>query len=318
LDVHQHNETEELIMKRLKSLMVIGMALVTMTVFTACSSGSDETAKETADNTTESTTEETISEESATEEVTTEELVTELEESVASDDTIAKIKEAGVLKVATGTYVPFEYRDETTNEIVGFDIDFAQILADKLGVKLEVTDMAFASIVPCIEKGEYDLAIAAMYDTEARREVVLMSDSYMETGMVLVTQAGNEKGITSLADCEGLKVGVKAGATSQTVAEEAMAEYGIEYEIVGYEETVGCITDLSAGRVDVVVNDLLNQMELNKVYEDVEIVCDPFTQADLSIAVMKGNDGLLEFINEVIAEYKEDGTYDELYKTWIE
>ena len=305
-------------MKRLKSLMVIGMALVTMTVFTACSSGSDETAKETADNTTESTTEETISEESATEEVTTEELVTELEESVASDDTIAKIKEAGVLKVATGTYVPFEYRDETTNEIVGFDIDFAQILADKLGVKLEVTDMAFASIVPCIEKGEYDLAIAAMYDTEARREVVLMSDSYMETGMVLVTQAGNEKGITSLADCEGLKVGVKAGATSQTVAEEAMAEYGIEYEIVGYEETVGCITDLSAGRVDVVVNDLLNQMELNKVYEDVEIVCDPFTQADLSIAVMKGNDGLLEFINEVIAEYKEDGTYDELYKTWIE
>jgi ABC-type amino acid transport substrate-binding protein len=236
---------------------------------------------------------------------------------VKDTPTIAEIKNRGTLKVATGTYVPFEYRDAATDKIVGFDIDFAQIIADKLGVTLSVTDMTFTSIIPTIEKGEYDLAIAAMYDNPARREVVLMSDSYMATGMVLVTKAGNEKGITSLKDCSGLKVAVKAGATSEKVAQDAMAEYGVTYEIVGYEETVGCVSDLVTGRVDVVVNDLLNQLEMNKTIPQVEIVTEPFTHANLSIAVKKGNEDLMDFVNKTIAEYKSDSTYDKLYKKWL-
>lgn len=230
---------------------------------------------------------------------------------------IEQIKEKGVLSVATGTYVPFEYRDPKTNEIVGFDIDFAKILADKLGVKLQVADMTFTSIIPSIEKGEYDLSIAAMYKTPARQEIVLMSDSYMETGMVLVTLKGNPKNIKSLADCAGLKVAVKAGATSQVVAEEGMKAAGIKYTIVGYEETIGCVSDLVAGRVDVVVNDLLNQLELNKVTPEVEIATAPFTHANLAIAVKKGNEALMDFVNETIATYKTDGSYDALYDKWL-
>ena len=67
-----------------------------------------------------------------------------------------------MITVATGTYVPFEYRDDDNN-IVGFDIDLAQYIADKLGVDMEVTDMEFQSIVPSIQNGEYDFSIAAMY-----------------------------------------------------------------------------------------------------------------------------------------------------------
>lgn len=232
--------------------------------------------------------------------------------------TIKAIKDKGTLTVATGTYVPFEYRDTKTDEIVGFDIDFAKILADKLGVELKVTDMAFTSIIPSVQKGDYDLAIAAMYDKPERREQVLMSDSYMSTGMILVTKKGNDKGIKSLKDCAGLKVGCKLGGTSEEEARKGLDTYGIKYEVVGYDETVGHAMDLDAGRIDVVVNDLLNQMELNKAYPNQEIVCDPFTQADLSIAVKKGNDDLMDFINKAIKEYKENGTYDELYKKWIE
>lgn len=229
---------------------------------------------------------------------------------------IERIKKAGVVKVATGTYVPFEYRD-AANNIVGYDIDFAQIVADKLGVKLEVSDMVFQTIIPAIEQGQYDFAIAAMYNTAARREVVLMSDSYFETGMILCVPTGNPKGIKTLADCAGLKVGVKAGATSQVEAEKAMAAAGIKYEIVGYEETIGCVSDLEAGRVDVVVNDLLNQLELCKTHPGVEIIGEPFTHADLAIAVKKGNDDLMDFINKAIAEYAADGTKEALTDKWL-
>lgn len=231
---------------------------------------------------------------------------------------IDTIKKAGKLTVATGTYVPFEYRDEKTDEIIGYDIDFAQLIAEELDVELEVTDMQFTSIIPSVVKGDYDIAIAAMYDTEERREQVLMSDSYLDTGMVLVTQKGNEKNITSLEDCARLKVGVKTGATSEKVAQDAMKEYSVDYEIVGYDETVGAVLDLEAGRVDVVVNDLLNQKEINKTHPKVEIITEPFTEASLSIAAQKGREDLMEVINNVIKSYKEDGTKEELFKKWVE
>lgn len=131
--------------------------------------------------------------------------------------TLDAIKARGVLTMATGTYVPFEFRDEVTDEIIGFDVDFAQILADKLGVELQFTDMDFKSILPSVQKGDYDIAIAAMYDNPDRREQV-MSDSYMRTGMVLVAPKGNPKGVKSLADCAGLVVGYKVGGTSEKVA----------------------------------------------------------------------------------------------------
>lgn len=229
---------------------------------------------------------------------------------------IERIKAAGVLKVATGNYVPFEFRDTTSGEIVGYDIDVAQMIADELGVTLEVQDMDFTSIIPSVQNGQYDLAIAAMYDTPARREVVEMSDSYMETGMVLVTMADNDT-YKSLADLNGKRVGVKTGATSEKVAQEAKDENGYTYEIVGYTETTDCITDLMNGRVDVVVNDLLNQLEFNKVNKNVKIVGEPFTSSNLSAAVAKGDLELLEVVNKVISDMQTNGKADELYNKWI-
>ena len=91
-----------------------------------------------------------------------------------------------------------------------------------------------------------------------------------------------------------------------------------DHEIVQHKDTVGCVSDLLAGRVDVVVNDLLNQKILSKEYDGTKIVCDPFTHAENAIAVQKGKDDLLAFINQCIDEYYEDGTYDALWKKWID
>lgn len=234
---------------------------------------------------------------------------------------LARVREEkGVITVATGTYVPFEHRDDDNN-IVGFDIDLAQYIADKLGVDMEVTDMEFQSIVPSIQNGEYDFSIAAMYKTDERCEVVDMSKSYCDSGMILAVKEDSKYAdtIKSLADCDGLKVAVKEGATSYNVAQSFLDENpDVSYEIVQYKDTVGCVSDLLAGRVDVVVNDLLNQKILSKEYDGTKIVCDPFTHAENAIAVQKGKDDLLAFIDQCIDEYYEDGTYDALWKKWID
>lgn len=234
-------------------------------------------------------------------------------------ENIKAIRDAGVLTVATGTYVPFEFRDDDNN-IVGFDMDLAQYIADKIGVEMKATDMEFQSIIPSIQNGEYDMSIAAMYKTDERCEIVDMSKSYCDSGMILAVKEGSDQDgtVTSLADCNGLKVAVKEGATSANVAQSFLDENpDVSYEIVQYKDTVGCVSDLLAGRVQAVVNDLLNQQILSQQYPGTKIVCDPFTHAENAIAVQKGKSDLLACINEAIDEYYADGTYDKLYEKWI-
>lgn len=238
------------------------------------------------------------------------------ETSASAANSVEAIKKAGVLKLATGNYKPFEFRDSKTNELVGYDIDVAKRVADKLGVKLKAVDMDFPAIIPSVQKGDYDLAIAAMYDTEERRKAVDMTDSYMNTGMVLVTLANNST-FHTLADLNGKRVGVKASATSEKVANDAKTKNGYTYEVVSYKDTTGCIADLEAGRVDAVVNDQLNQLEINKTDPKIKIVGKPFTTSKLAGAVKKGNESLLKVINETIQEMEKDGSAQKLYDKWI-
>lgn len=238
------------------------------------------------------------------------------ETSASAANSVEAIKKAGVLKLATGNYKPFEFRDSKTNELVGYDIDVAKRVADKLGVKLKAVDMDFPAIIPSVQKGDYDLAVAAMYDTEERRKAVDMTDSYMNTGMVLVTLANNST-FHTLADLNGKRVGVKASATSEKVANDAKTKNGYTYEVVSYKDTTGCIADLEAGRVDAVVNDQLNQLEINKTDPKIKIVGKPFTTSKLAGAVKKGNESLLKVINETIQEMEKDGSAQKLYDKWI-
>ncbi|MCI1955062.1 MAG: ABC transporter substrate-binding protein [Oscillospiraceae bacterium] len=238
------------------------------------------------------------------------------ETSASAANSVEAIKKAGVLKLATGNYKPFEFRDSKTNELVGYDIDVAKRVADKLGVKLKAVDMDFPAIIPSVQKGDYDLAIAAMYDTEERRKAVDMTDSYMNTGMVLVTLANNST-FHTLADLNGKRVGVKASATSEKVANDAKTKNGYTYEVVSYKDTTGCIADLEAGRVDAVVNDQLNQLEINKTDPKIKIVGKPFTTSKLAGAVKKGNESLLKVVNETIQEMEKDGSAQKLYDKWI-
>jgi ABC-type amino acid transport substrate-binding protein len=225
------------------------------------------------------------------------------------------IKEKGKLVLATGNYIPFEFLDAKTNEMAGYDIDLIRLMADKLGVEMEVVDMDFTSLIPTLQSGKADIVCAAMYIKPAREEVVDFATPYMKTGMVLVVPSENET-IKSTDDLKGLRVGAKMGATSEAVLQDLL-DKGADFEIVSYNETVDYMLDLQTGRIDAAVNDLLNQLEFNKTIAGLKIVGEPFTSANLGIAVQDGDAELLEFINECLVEFTADGTMDELYKRWI-
>ncbi len=232
-----------------------------------------------------------------------------------SQSRIDEVKKNGKLVLATGNYRPFEYHDEQTNKIVGYDIDVAEAIAKKIGVPLEVKEMQFTSLIPTLQNGQADFVIAAMYITDQRKEVVDFAEPYMDTGMVLVVKA-DDNSVKSPSDLNGKVVGVKTGATSEKVAQD-FKDKGVNITIKSYKETVDYLLDLENGRIDVAINDLLNQLEYNKTHPTVKVVGDPFTKASLGIAVKKGDKELVDLVNGVLKEMKQNGEADKLYKKWL-
>lgn len=228
---------------------------------------------------------------------------------------IDQIKKNGKLILATGNYRPFEYHDEKTNKIIGYDIDVAEAIAKKIGVPLEVTEMQFTGLIPSLQNGQADLVIAAMYITPQRKEVVDFADPYMDTGMVVAVRK-DDTAIKGPNDLNGKVVGVKTGATSEKVAQD-MNEKGAKITIKSYKETVDYLLDLQNGRLDAAINDLLNQLEYNKANPTVKIVGDPFTKAQLGIAVKKGDKELLDLVNTVLKELKQSGEAEKMYQKWL-
>ena len=120
----------------------------------------------------------------------------------------------GVLSMATeATFPPYEYYDGDT--IVGIDVEIAQAIADKLGLELQVTDIAFDSIIPGVQTGKYDIGLAGMTVTDERLEQVNFTDSYATGIQVVIVKEGGK--VSSVDDlfAEGANnvVGTQTGTT---------------------------------------------------------------------------------------------------------
>jgi ABC-type amino acid transport substrate-binding protein len=236
---------------------------------------------------------------------------------------LAQIQARGVLIVGTAITEPFEFHDPNTGELIGFDVDTAQYIADKLGVKLEWVEMPFANLIPALSDRKVDMTIAAMYIKPEREELVDFSEPYINTGLVMVAQPALQEQIHTVDDLTGLKVGVKIGATGAALAQELIAE-GITLEIKEYKDTFDSFLDLEVGRVDVIFNDYLNSLAYIKdTQAKFEVITHAsgevnfLSQVGLGIAVHQGDQELLEIINSALLEMKEKGTFEQMKETWL-
>ena len=230
------------------------------------------------------------------------------------NDTPDPTPDTKTLYMATeGTFPPYEYYDG--DQLVGIDVEVASAIAEKLGMKLEVVDIAFDSIVSGVQAGKYDMGMAGMTVNEERLEKVNFSDSYA-TGIqvVIVKEGGKVKSLDDMA-ADGVVIGTQSGTTGFLFASE---DFGDE-KVKGFAKTTDTVEALKNGQVDCVMLDNEPAKALLAANPDagLSILDTAYANEDYAIAINKQNTDLLNQINAALAELKADGTLQSIIDKYI-
>jgi len=231
----------------------------------------------------------------------------------SADSSWQAVQDRGELWVGLcAEYPPFESRNESTQQPEGFDVDLANALGEKLGVKVVVKDSAWEGLLGGILKGDYDVLITAMSREEAAAETVNMSDTYYDLSEVIVVKEDNTD-IKSAQDLEGKIVGCQSGTSSEKAVDRLT---GLK-EVKRYNRNPEAFLDLRNGRSDAVVVGIAYAATEAKREAGLKVIDSPVATQELVFVSKAGGDALTEQLNKALAEVKADGTYDKLVETWL-
>lgn len=233
-------------------------------------------------------------------------------ETEAPAESSAEVKTVteGVLTMGTNAaFPPYEFYEG--EEIVGIDVEIAGLLAEKLGLKLEIMDMDFSAIVTSVQTGGVDIGLAGMTVTEERLENVNFTNSYATGVQVIIVKEDSE--IASADDLEGKLIGVQEGTTGYTFCSE---DFG-EENVLAYTNGATAVQNLINGSVDCVVIDQQPAISFVEANEGLKILETEYVIEDYAAAVAKENTALLEALNTALDELIEDGSIQAVLDKYI-
>ena len=274
---------------------------------------SAETKDNEAGSSEENTSAEAKSEEAETE-LGSEEVSTEIGTGESADDLLAQIKERGSIIVAMeGTWAPWTYHDEDDN-LVGYDVEVAQNIAEKLGVEVEFIEGAWDGLLAGLDAGRYDIMVNGVGVTEERAEKYTFSTPYAYNKTAVIVR-GDYDEISSMEDLKGKKT---ANTISSTYAAQAEA-YGAT--VTGVDDLNQTIELLLSKRIDATLNAevVFNDYKKEHPEADVKIATYSDQVEEIAIPIRKGDDTvtLLEAVNDALDEMAKDGTLTELSEKYF-
>jgi His/Glu/Gln/Arg/opine family amino acid ABC transporter permease subunit len=222
------------------------------------------------------------------------------------------IKSAGVLRVGTeGVYSPFSYHDPATGELVGYDVDVARAVGEKLGVEVEFVETPWDSMFAALEANRFDVVANEVTINPERQAKYDLSQPYSVGEGVIVTRTGDTS-IRSLADLKGKTAAENATSNWSEVARKAGAR------VESVEGFTQAITLLNQGRVDVVVNDSIAVYAYLAETGDksVKIAGTVGEKSEQGFAARKDS-GYLPELNDALNELRADGTLAQISQKYL-
>jgi glutamine transport system substrate-binding protein len=217
--------------------------------------------------------------------------------------------------VSDNSFVPFEFMED--GELVGFDIELITALSEEVGFEFEggeIQTTNFDGIIPGLQTGQFEIAIAGIGITEDRAEIIDYTDPYYESGLRIGVHVDNED-INGLEDLEGKAIATRLGSTSSQFLKDSLDDADINE----YEQLDQAYLAVENGSVDAIMYDTPNVEYYISTTGDgvMKTVGDNYQAEDYGIAITQGNEDLVEAMNEALQTLRDNGTYDEIHEKWF-
>ncbi|MBS9338107.1 ABC transporter substrate-binding protein/permease [Fructobacillus sp. M2-14] len=236
----------------------------------------------------------------------------------ADDNSLQKMKDAGVLRVATSPdYPPFEFQAtiDGKSKDVGMDIEIAKQIAKDLGLKLKVMDMDFGSTLVAVQTGKVDMAITGVNPTEARRQSVDFSKIYYNGGQAFLVNKKQLKEFNNAKKLHGAKIGAQTGSLQHKLAKQDFSDSDIQ----SMDKTPNLIFALKNGKLDAVglekpVAEAYAANNKDFAMIDAGYKLDA-NETGAAIAFAKGSDSLASEVNKSIDKIHKNNWIPKYLKT---
>lgn len=208
---------------------------------------------------------------------------------------------------------PYEFKDTAQggDKVIGFDMDVIQKVSERLGRPIKIVEAEFASLIPSLQSGRADMAIAELYITEERRKSVDFSNPYyINTSELLVLETST---LTSEKDLEGQKLGVQLGSANETIGRKWM-ESVPGLTLVSLNKVGDLVQELKNGRIQAVLIGSAVARKIEKATSGFKVISIDTPGSEIAIAFPKGSP-LVEPVNEALEQM--NGDLKQIEAKWI-
>ncbi|MBQ1186538.1 MAG: transporter substrate-binding domain-containing protein [Clostridia bacterium] len=239
-------------------------------------------------------------------------------------------KEDNKLVMATNAaFPPYEYKADD-GSFAGIDVEIAGLIAEELGLELEIVDIDFGAIVAGVQTGKYDIGMAGLTVTDERKESVNFTTSYAKGIQSVIVKADSE--YASFEDFytefdadgnpvgvkEGIKIGVQQDTTGDIYSSDEPANWGFgEANVERYKTGADAVEALKSGKVTAVIIDNEPAKSFVAANEGLKILDGSYAEEDYAIAVNKADTELLEKINAALKKLTENGEIAKIIEKYI-
>lgn len=228
-------------------------------------------------------------------------------------DQLAAIKKSGVLKVATSAdYAPFEFHTmvDGKDKIVGSDIDLAKAIAKELGVKAEVSDMNFNTVLASLKEGKADLAISAISATDERKQQFDFTDNYYNPPQVVIINKKNKEIYRNANDLKDKNVGAQKGSIQEGLVKTQLKGA----KLVTIDKVPNMIVEVNQGSLAATVVEKTiaeSYIAQNPDLMIADISLEPAPDEAFAIALPKESSQLQKELNQIIKKLNDEGKIEE-------
>ena len=204
---------------------------------------------------------------------------------------------------------PYVFEDEQQpGKLKGFEVEIAQALAQRLGVRAKFMQNDWSNLVPALERGDFDVILNGLEETPERRQRIRLSAPYYTYGETLTVRAGSK--FTKLADLEGKRV----GTLNQTVASDILKASPVE--VVLYEGQQEPYMDLAKGRTDAVLLDHVIADRYGCVLPELRCLPEDVARGHYVLGIGQGAPALESAINQALQALQQSGELERILVRW--